>query len=219
MYGHQKLKLMDGGRKKWLDENRPTTKDAPKRHGDHLQGLRAQPGAARQAARGRRTRWARSPWSTCARPPSSRGEILAPPGLPETAQRGGHIPGAANVPWGQAVAEDGTFKPIDDAEGAVRRQGRHGDKDIIAYCRIGERSSHTWFVLQPPARLPERPELRRLLDGVGQHDRRPGREALARTTERMAAPGDTYPVRLYSLTGDGRVRVGAPVSLTGLRHG
>ncbi len=80
-------------------------------------------------------------------PAEFSGEILAPPGLTETAQRGGHIPGAANVPWGQAVAEDGTFKPVDALKALYGGKGVDGGKDIIAYCRIGERSSHTWFVL------------------------------------------------------------------------
>src|SRR5690606_7909551 len=76
------------------------------------------------------------------------GEILAPPGLQETAQRGGHIPGAANIPWGQAVAEDGTFKPVEQLRELYGSKGVDGSKEIIAYCRIGERSSHTWFALR-----------------------------------------------------------------------
>ena len=80
-------------------------------------------------------------------PAEFTGEIVAPPGLPETAQRGGHIPGAANIPWGQAVNEDGTFKSADELTALYGAKGVTADKDVVAYCRIGERSSHTWFVL------------------------------------------------------------------------
>ncbi len=76
------------------------------------------------------------------------GKIIAPPGMTETAQRGGHIPGAASIPWAQAVAEDGTFKPADALRQLYRGKGVTGDQEVIAYCRIGERSSHTWFVLK-----------------------------------------------------------------------
>ena len=76
------------------------------------------------------------------------GELLAPANLPqEGAQRGGHIPGAANIPWSQAVREDGTFKSADELRALYGAKGVTPDKEVIAYCRIGERSSHTWFVL------------------------------------------------------------------------
>jgi thiosulfate/3-mercaptopyruvate sulfurtransferase len=77
------------------------------------------------------------------------GEITAPPEYPmEHAQRGGHIPGAKNIPWIQAINDDGTFKSVEDLEALYKKQGITRDKDIICYCRIGERSSHTWFVLK-----------------------------------------------------------------------
>jgi thiosulfate/3-mercaptopyruvate sulfurtransferase len=76
------------------------------------------------------------------------GKIIAPPGMTETAQRGGHIPGAANIPWAQAVNEDGTFKSGDALKQLYAAKGISGDREVIAYCRIGERSSHTWFVLK-----------------------------------------------------------------------
>jgi thiosulfate/3-mercaptopyruvate sulfurtransferase len=76
------------------------------------------------------------------------GKIIAPPGMTETAQRGGHIPGAANIPWAQAVNEDGTFKSGDALRQLYGAKGITGDREVIAYCRIGERSSHTWFVLK-----------------------------------------------------------------------
>jgi len=82
-------------------------------------------------------------------PKEFSGEILAPENLPqEGAQRGGHIPGAANIPWSQAVKEDGTFKSPEDLKQLYQGKGITPDKDVIAYCRIGERSSHTWFVLK-----------------------------------------------------------------------
>ena len=76
------------------------------------------------------------------------GKIIAPPGMTETAQRAGHIPGAANIPWAQAAAEDGTFKSADELAALYGAKGVTGGEEVIAYCRIGERSSHTWFVLK-----------------------------------------------------------------------
>jgi thiosulfate/3-mercaptopyruvate sulfurtransferase len=81
-------------------------------------------------------------------PQEFTGEILAPPGLPETCQRGGHIPDARSIPWGKAVNEDGTFKSVDELKSIYAKEGVDGARPIITYCRIGERSSHTWFVLK-----------------------------------------------------------------------
>src|SRR6202035_4883743 len=81
-------------------------------------------------------------------PQEFTGEILAPPGLPETCQRGGHIPGARSIPWGKACNDDGTFKSADELRALYGGEGVDGSKPVIAYCRIGERSSHTWFVLK-----------------------------------------------------------------------
>ena len=81
-------------------------------------------------------------------PQEFTGEILSPPGLPETCQRGGHIPGARSIPWGKACNEDGTFKSYDELRQLYGGEGIDGSKPVIAYCRIGERSSHTWFVLR-----------------------------------------------------------------------
>jgi thiosulfate/3-mercaptopyruvate sulfurtransferase len=81
-------------------------------------------------------------------PQEFTGEVIAPPGMTETAQRGGHIPGAVNIPWAQAVNEDGTFKTVDELRALYASKGVTPDKEVIAYCRIGERSSHTWFVLR-----------------------------------------------------------------------
>ena len=81
-------------------------------------------------------------------PQEFTGEILAPPGLPETCQRGGHIPAARNIPWGKACNDDGTFKSADELRTLYSGEGVDGSRPVIAYCRIGERSSHTWFVLK-----------------------------------------------------------------------
>ncbi|HXK34644.1 MAG TPA: sulfurtransferase [Dehalococcoidia bacterium] len=149
MYGHQDLKLMDGGRKKWLDENRPLTKDLPKPQKTAYKAK--EPNTALRARRDEVLRAlgdAKKALVDVRSPAEYNGEIMAPPGLPETAQRMGHIPGAANVPWAQAVREDGTFKSPEELEQLYASKGIARDKDVIAYCRIGERSSHTWFALK-----------------------------------------------------------------------
>jgi thiosulfate/3-mercaptopyruvate sulfurtransferase len=149
MYGHKDLKLMDGGRKKWVDEGKPTTKDVPKpaaasykANGPDL-SLRARSGDVLKAVES-----GKQALVDVRSPAEYNGEIMAPPGLPETAQRMGHIPGAANVPWAQAANEDGTFKSDADLKALYGGKGVTADKDVIAYCRIGERSSHTWFALK-----------------------------------------------------------------------
>ncbi|HXF50972.1 MAG TPA: sulfurtransferase [Dehalococcoidia bacterium] len=149
MYGHEKLKLMDGGRKKWIDEGRPLTKDVPRptptqyRAKEPNTALRAKRDLVMQAVQQKTFALV-----DVRSPAEYTGEILAPPGLSETAQRGGHIPGAINVPWSQAVREDGTFKSPEELRELYRSKGLAEDKPVIAYCRIGERSSHTWFVLK-----------------------------------------------------------------------
>ena len=149
MYGHRELRLMDGGRKKWLEENRPVTKELPKpspsayKARELDRSLRAVRDEVLQGL-GRNSRVMVDVRS----PAEFTGEILAPPGLSETAQRGGHIPGAANIPWSQAVRDDGTFKSVDELKALYGGKGITPDKDVIAYCRIGERSSHTWLVLK-----------------------------------------------------------------------
>ncbi len=149
MYGHANLKLMDGGRKKWLDESRPTNQDVPSpaattySAGELNQELRAKRDLVLSSL-GK----ANSAMVDVRSSAEFTGEILAPPGLSETAQRGGHIPGAANIPWGQAVSEDGTFKSADELGKLYGAKGVTSDKAVIAYCRIGERSSHTWFALK-----------------------------------------------------------------------
>ncbi len=149
MYGHQNMKLMDGGRKKWVDEGRPMTKEAPSPSPTtyHTDGLDMSLRAKRDEVLAAISAGDRALIDVRS-PAEFSGEIMAPPGLPETAQRTGHIPTAQNVPWAQAVNEDGTFKSDDDLEQLYGSKGVTGDKDVIAYCRIGERSSHTWFALK-----------------------------------------------------------------------
>ena len=149
-YGHRDVRLMDGGRKKWEAEGRelatesPAAKPAQYRASDPNAKIRALRDHVRSRYQdsGSRLVDVRSP-------KEYSGELLAPENLPqEGAQRGGHIPGAANIPWGQAVREDGTFKSADELKELYGSKGVTPDKQVIAYCRIGERSSHTWFVLQ-----------------------------------------------------------------------
>jgi len=149
MYGHDDLRLMDGGRVKWIQEKRPVTKEVSSRLRTSYRAtgpdasLRARRALVQESV-GRSDRALVDVRS----PAEFTGEILAPPGLSETAQRGGHIPGAQNIPWSQAVREDGTFKSADELRALYQAKGVTPDKEVVAYCRIGERSSHTWFVLK-----------------------------------------------------------------------
>ena len=149
IYGHQDVRIMNGGRKKWLAEGRELSKEAPKvqpvqyRAKEADVSLRAFLPQAQAASAGRTAAMV-----DVRSPQEFTGEILAPPGLPETCQRGGHIPGARNVPWGKACNEDGTFKSADELRAIYGAEGIDASKPVIAYCRIGERSSHTWFVLK-----------------------------------------------------------------------
>jgi thiosulfate/3-mercaptopyruvate sulfurtransferase len=149
-YGHQNVKLINGGRKKWLEEKRPLTKDAPTvasttyRVSGINESLRAFRDDVLSIVEGKK----RGQLVDVRSVDEFSGKIIAPPGMTETAQRAGHIPNAANVPWAQAANEDGTFKPVEALATLYQGKGITGKDEVIAYCRIGERSSHTWFVLK-----------------------------------------------------------------------
>ena len=149
IYGHPDVRLMNGGRVKWLAEGRelslesPVVAPADYSASEPDLSIRAFLDQVREAS------GARAADLVDVRSPAEfSGEILAPPGLPETCQRGGHVPGARNIPWGKACAEDGTFKSAGALRELYAAEGITGDKPIVAYCRIGERSSHSWFVLK-----------------------------------------------------------------------
>ena len=148
IYGHDNVQLMNGGRIKWEQEGRSLVTDAP----DIAPASYDAPDpdlSIRSFQNQVLTALDQDVELVDVRSPAEfTGEIMAPPGLPETAQRTGHIPGAANIPWLEAVNEDGSFKSADDLAQIYGSRGITGEKDIIAYCRIGERSSHTWFVLK-----------------------------------------------------------------------
>jgi thiosulfate/3-mercaptopyruvate sulfurtransferase len=148
IYGHTDVRIMNGGRKKWLAEARTLVTDAPSvRPTSYTAGspdlsLRAFLPEVQTVIK------EKSAALVDVRSPQEfTGEILAPPGLPETCQRGGHIPGARNITWSRTCNDDGTFKTVDELRSLYSAEGIDGSERVIAYCRIGERSSHTWFVL------------------------------------------------------------------------
>jgi thiosulfate/3-mercaptopyruvate sulfurtransferase len=147
-YGHDSVKLVNGPREKWIAEGRPTSAEVPQLE---AQTFTAQEGDA--AIRATRDEVlaaldAATRLVDVRSPQEFSGELIAMPGYEqEGAQRGGHIPGAASVPWAQAVREDGTFKSAGELSELYGAKGVTNGADIIAYCRIGERSAHTWFVL------------------------------------------------------------------------
>ena len=149
IYGVKNVKLLDGGRKKWEAESRPLNNRAPEyaattyRVGKVNLDLRARLTDALAVAEGK----SQAKLIDIRSGDEYQGKIFAPAGVPELAIRAGHIPGAVNVPWGQAVQEDGTFKPKEELRKLYAGVGIDGSKPIITYCRIGERSSHTWFAL------------------------------------------------------------------------
>jgi thiosulfate/3-mercaptopyruvate sulfurtransferase len=149
LYGHRDVRIMNGGRKKWLEEGRELTTETSRlprktyraqNPDNSIRAFLSEVQAAHQT---------RAAGLVDVRSPQEfTGEILAPPGLPETCQRGGHIPGAASVPWGKACNDDGTFRSADELAKLYEAAGIGRGRPVIAYCRIGERSSHTWFVLK-----------------------------------------------------------------------
>ena len=149
VYGVKNVKLLDGGRKKWEAEKRPLTPIATKVAAGNIKVS-----DANNALRARlidvvaiANKKSDTALVDIRSPDEFTGKIFAPAGVQETAIRAGHIPGAVNVPWGQAVAEDGTFKSPEELKKVYAAVGIDGKKPIITYCRIGERSSHTWFAL------------------------------------------------------------------------
>jgi thiosulfate/3-mercaptopyruvate sulfurtransferase len=150
IYGHADVRILDGGRQKWIDENRELTTDAPQvspkpyTADDRDETIRARRDQVLEwlGDQGRALVDVRSPQEYV-------GDLLAPPGYEqEGALRGGHIPTAASIPWAQAVRDDGTFKGADELRELYGGKGITPDKEVTAYCRIGERSAHTWFVLR-----------------------------------------------------------------------
>jgi thiosulfate/3-mercaptopyruvate sulfurtransferase len=148
LHGFTNLSILNGGRKYWLDNGLPVTTDASSHAPTDIQV--PEPDYTLRAFRDDvlpRLGQAGFTLVDVRSPAEFSGEVISPPGMTETAQRGGHIPGAQSIPWAQAVKEDGTFKDADDLKALYEAKGVTPDKDVIAYCRIGERSSHSWFVL------------------------------------------------------------------------
>ena len=148
-YGHDKVQLIDGGRVKWEKEGRPYSTEEPKVGATSYQ-FKGSPNEKIRAYRDHvLSRLGKAGLVDVRSPKEYSGELLAPENLPqEGAQRGGHIPTAVSIPWGTAVnAEDGTFKSLDELKEIYGGKGIVPEKEAIAYCRIGERSAHTWFVL------------------------------------------------------------------------
>ena len=150
IYGHEDVRIVDGGRQKWIDEGRELTTDAPQVETtayaaqDRDESIRTYRDDVREAigAHGKALVDVRSPQEFS-------GDLISPPGYEqEGAQRAGHIPTAASIPWAQAVRDDGTFKNADELRELYSGKGVTEDKAVTAYCRIGERSAHTWFVLR-----------------------------------------------------------------------
>jgi thiosulfate/3-mercaptopyruvate sulfurtransferase len=150
MHGHRHLRMLDGDREGWMREGWPTTVEVPQRARTRY---RAAP--PDRSSRALLTEVHRNLGEGCCEvldvrsPEEFAGALLAPPGMPETCQRGGHIPGARNVPWSVAVEPaDGRFRPASELRAIYRTHGIDGARPVITYCRIGERASHTWFVLR-----------------------------------------------------------------------
>lgn len=149
-YGHEDVRILDGGRIKWENENRELTTVKPDvESGDYtisgvVEEYRAFRDDVAETIKGNGNGFGLVDVRS---PDEFTGKILAPPGLNELSQRPGHIPGASNIPWSKAVNEDGTFKDPEELKALYEGEGITPDKEIIAYCRIGERSAHSWFVL------------------------------------------------------------------------
>ena len=149
-YGVKDVRILNGGRKKWIEEDKPLTKDVPTFPSTSFKVSKIDNKVRVYLNDVRDSLGKKSVGLVDVRGPKEfSGEVLAPPEYPtEHAQRGGHIPGAQNIPWAQAVKEDGTFKSVEELENLYKPKGITPDKEVITYCRIGERSSHSWFVLK-----------------------------------------------------------------------
>ncbi len=156
MYGHRDVRLMNGGRKKWVEEGRTLTVEQPAIIPTFYQAtgpdfmMRAFLPDVMQEVKHTTHSNGNGNGTVLVdvrSPQEYSGEVLAPPNLPETCQRGGHIPGAKNIPWARACNDDGTFKSYDELRALYQDLGVTPDKQVITYCRIGERSSHSWFAL------------------------------------------------------------------------
>jgi thiosulfate/3-mercaptopyruvate sulfurtransferase len=157
LFGHTRAKILDGGRTKWLAENRPVEQSVPSYPATSYKAKERDDKAIRAFRddvrdlldKEGRTVKSGEALVDVRSPAEFSGELLHMANYPqEGALRGGHIPGAANIPWAQAAQEDGTFKPAEELRALYEGKGVTPDKDVVTYCRIGERSSHTWFVLK-----------------------------------------------------------------------
>jgi thiosulfate/3-mercaptopyruvate sulfurtransferase len=150
IYGHEDVRILDGGRQKWIDEGRELSAEVPSPQSATYTAKERDPAlrAYRDDVRG----WIGADDRALVdvrSPQEYSGELIAPPGYEqEGAQRAGHIPSARSIPWAQAVRDDGTFKSADELRELYGGKGVTPDKQVTAYCRIGERSAHTWFVLR-----------------------------------------------------------------------
>jgi len=150
IYGHQDVRILDGGRQKWIDEGRELTTVAPSvSQASYKAKERDETIRTRRDAVLNSIERGDQALVDVRSPQEYAGDLIAPPGYEqEGAQRGGHIPTAASIPWAQAVQDDGTFKSADDLRSLYEGKGVTADRSVTAYCRIGERSAHTWFVLR-----------------------------------------------------------------------
>ena len=151
VYGHSedKLKIMNGGRSKWIAEGREFVTEVPSFPASDYQASDADLSVRSDRDQVMSTLGS-DDWNLVdvRSPAEFTGDVIAPPGMNETAQRGGHVPGACSIPWAMAVEDDGTFKSFEDLKALYENRGVDLNKQTIAYCRIGERSSHSWFVLK-----------------------------------------------------------------------
>lgn len=154
-YGHEKARILDGGRKKWEAENRTLTQEVPEYEaGNYTIKTVQDKYRAYRSDIADKLNNSNFGMVDVRSPEEFQGKILAPDGVKELSQRAGHIPGASNIPWSKAVNDDGTFKSREELTKLYEQEGITPDKEIVAYCRIGERSAHSWFVLNELLEFP-----------------------------------------------------------------